>query len=66
MTKIRVLSSCLIAILALSLGAWLLHDDTPVPWIWWLLGVLAIAGVTGADVVASVAAVWNKPQGGEK
>jgi hypothetical protein len=51
---IRVLASTAIGLTALVAAALLLYHGIVVPAPWWLIAVLAVGGVTGADVIAAV------------
>lgn len=53
-TLIRIGASTVIGMTALLAGAYLLSLGIDVPVHWWLIAYLAVAGVTGADVLSSI------------
>ena len=58
--KLRIIASGIIAVVVIGCGTCLLLNDIPVPTVFWFLSIIAIAGVAGADAVASVASIWQK------
>jgi hypothetical protein len=53
-TLIRIGASTLISVTALLAGAYLLSQRVDVPAQWWIIATLAVAGVTGADVLSAI------------
>jgi divalent metal cation (Fe/Co/Zn/Cd) transporter len=53
-TLIRIAASTVIGMTALVAGAYLLSLGVDVPAPWWAIATLAVAGVTGADVVSAI------------
>ena len=53
-TLIRIGASTVIGMTALLAGAYLLSLGIDVPAPWWIIATLAVAGVTGADVLSAI------------
>jgi uncharacterized membrane protein len=64
--KLRIIASGIIAVVVVLCGSWLLSHDTEVPFIFWLVSIIAMAGVAGADAVTSVAAILRPPTEGKQ
>ncbi|GAH98166.1 unnamed protein product [marine sediment metagenome] len=51
---IRIVASTLLGLMALGGGAALASRGIEVPAMWWVVAVLAVGGVVGAEVVSAV------------
>ena len=54
LTKIRVIASALIGLVAVLGGVYLLAHGTEVPNQFWMISAIAILGVVGVDVAAAI------------
>jgi hypothetical protein len=57
LTLIRTCLSAGISVLALGGSIWLLHEGVQPPMYYWVLAVLAVTGVIGADAITTVRAI---------
>jgi hypothetical protein len=59
-TRLRIVASCLIAVLAVTMGAYLIHEIRTVPVEYWALALLATGSVAGCEVIVAFATLKNK------
>jgi len=51
---LRILASTVISLAALICAAWLMEKGIELPSAFWMIAVLAVGGVAGADIVTAI------------
>jgi len=61
-TLVRIVASAIISLVTITWAGLLLQSSCVIPTAFWTVAIVAVGGVTGADVVSAVVAIRSRAQ----